>query len=243
MYDDASTLADDASLVGSGLLDSTGVLELISHLEGELGFEFRDDELVGANFESIDRIVTFLSGQRRRGPCRSVTSSPGRRATDQSTALVVGEQRVGYARLCRDAHGLSAFLRHSGVAAGDRVLVLVPNSADTVVTMFATWTMGAITVVVDPASTPARLRAVVDDARPAAVIVAAPLARTITTIFGELGLTPTVVVAGARAGGRRRRGRHGRRGRDRAGGGGPTSTRTRWPRSSTHPVRRVVRRA
>lgn len=67
LYDDASSLADDASLVGSGLLDSTGVLELISHLEGELGFEFRDDELVGANFESIDRIVAFLSGRDAEG--------------------------------------------------------------------------------------------------------------------------------------------------------------------------------
>ena len=63
LYDDASTLADDASLVGSGLLDSTGVLELISHLESAYGLQFRDDELVGANFESIDRIVRFL-GQR-----------------------------------------------------------------------------------------------------------------------------------------------------------------------------------
>ena len=67
LYDDASAVSDDASLVGSGLLDSTGVLELISHLEGELGFQFRDDELVGANFESIDRIVSFLSGRDDEG--------------------------------------------------------------------------------------------------------------------------------------------------------------------------------
>lgn len=48
------------SLLENGVIDSTGVLELIAHLESEYGFRVQDEDLVPENLDSIDGIVQFL---------------------------------------------------------------------------------------------------------------------------------------------------------------------------------------
>ncbi|MGB8862040.1 MAG: acyl carrier protein [Ilumatobacteraceae bacterium] len=61
VFADESTIANDASLLDSGLIDSTGAIELITHVESLVGRTFADDDLVASNFDSIDRIVSFLA--------------------------------------------------------------------------------------------------------------------------------------------------------------------------------------
>jgi acyl carrier protein len=61
---DASRLSDDTLLVTSGIVDSTGVLEIIAFVEAEFGIRVRDDETVPENLESIERIAAFV-GRRR----------------------------------------------------------------------------------------------------------------------------------------------------------------------------------
>lgn len=61
IFTDEAAIADDASLLDSGLIDSTGAMELITHVESTVGRTFADDELVASNFDSIDRIVSFLT--------------------------------------------------------------------------------------------------------------------------------------------------------------------------------------
>jgi acyl carrier protein len=60
LFDDRKILKDDDSLLGSGIIDSTGVLELISFLEKEFSISFEDNELTGENFDSISKIISFL---------------------------------------------------------------------------------------------------------------------------------------------------------------------------------------
>ena len=48
------------SLVGSGTIDSTGILEVITFLEKRFNVTFEDEELVGDNFDTVDRIRSFL---------------------------------------------------------------------------------------------------------------------------------------------------------------------------------------
>jgi acyl carrier protein len=62
---DPSDLGDDVSLINSGLVDSTGMLEVISFLEGEFGIRVAEQETVPANLETIGRIVAFVD--RKRG--------------------------------------------------------------------------------------------------------------------------------------------------------------------------------
>ncbi len=61
LFDEKRTLSDQESLIASGVIDSTGILELISFLETNFKVKFEDQELVAENFDSIDRIKTFLS--------------------------------------------------------------------------------------------------------------------------------------------------------------------------------------
>lgn len=59
--DDATALADGDSLIRSGIIDSTGVLELIAHLEQSLGMQVPPEDMVPANFDSIDTICAYLA--------------------------------------------------------------------------------------------------------------------------------------------------------------------------------------
>lgn len=61
LFDDKATLGDDQSLLGSGVVDSTGILELISFLEDSCKVKFNDSELVADNFDTINRIASFVA--------------------------------------------------------------------------------------------------------------------------------------------------------------------------------------
>ncbi|NLE37587.1 MAG: acyl carrier protein [Pirellulaceae bacterium] len=52
--------SNDDSFLDMGLIDSTGVLELVGHLEREHRIKIEDDELVPENLDSINRIVQFV---------------------------------------------------------------------------------------------------------------------------------------------------------------------------------------
>jgi acyl carrier protein len=56
----------DTSLLDSGLVDSTGIFELVSFLEGEFGIEVADEEIVPEHFESPRLIAAFVDGKRQR---------------------------------------------------------------------------------------------------------------------------------------------------------------------------------
>jgi len=53
--------ARDTDLLDSGLLDSLGVVSLISEIESAFGMELPLDELDVDDFRSIDRIVALLT--------------------------------------------------------------------------------------------------------------------------------------------------------------------------------------
>lgn len=61
---DGSALADSDSLSGRGILDSTGALELVLHLEERYGVIVQDEELHPDNLDSIDRIAAFIERKR-----------------------------------------------------------------------------------------------------------------------------------------------------------------------------------
>ncbi len=63
LFGDSAHVTDDSSLLQRGILDSTSVVEVISFLEAEYAITFDDHELVADNFESIDRIATFVDGK------------------------------------------------------------------------------------------------------------------------------------------------------------------------------------
>lgn len=62
---DPTTISDDASLLDQGIVDSTGVLEVITFLEGEFGIKIDDAEMVPDNLDTIANITAFVA--RKKG--------------------------------------------------------------------------------------------------------------------------------------------------------------------------------
>lgn len=58
------SIRPEDSFLENGILDSTGVLELVHFLEERFGIRVADEELVPDNLDSIDRVVAYL---RRKG--------------------------------------------------------------------------------------------------------------------------------------------------------------------------------
>lgn len=59
--DDETQLSDEESLLDRGIMDSTGVLELVAFLDAEYGVKVADEELLPENLDSVDRIVAFIA--------------------------------------------------------------------------------------------------------------------------------------------------------------------------------------
>jgi acyl carrier protein len=59
-------LTDSDALLESGILDSQGVLDLVSFLEEQFSITIADDELVPENFQTIGRIAAFVETRTTR---------------------------------------------------------------------------------------------------------------------------------------------------------------------------------
>ncbi len=62
----AENLDDTESLLDSGLVDSVGILELVTFIEDHFGVIVTDDDLLGDNFESISSLAVMVCGKRGR---------------------------------------------------------------------------------------------------------------------------------------------------------------------------------
>lgn len=55
-----SSLRDSDSFLEEGIIDSTGVLELVTFIESQFSIHVSDDELVPQNLDSIENLVSFI---------------------------------------------------------------------------------------------------------------------------------------------------------------------------------------
>ncbi|MEI6166045.1 MAG: acyl carrier protein [bacterium] len=73
LYGDAAPLRDNTSFLSGGILDSTGILELVTFLESTYDIEIETQELLPANLDSINNVAQFLSRKLDQGkpgaPC------------------------------------------------------------------------------------------------------------------------------------------------------------------------------
>ena len=56
----SESFRDADSFLDHNLIDSTGVLELVGHLESAYGIHVEDEEIIPDNLDSVDQIVGFL---------------------------------------------------------------------------------------------------------------------------------------------------------------------------------------
>ena len=62
---DAAALGLDDSLLGRGIVDSTGMLEIIFFIEEQLGVKVKDEEMIPDNLDSVSKISAFVASKRR----------------------------------------------------------------------------------------------------------------------------------------------------------------------------------
>lgn len=60
MFGSDEGLGDDTSFLDEGIIDSTGVLELVDFLEDEFEISVNDEELLPENLDSINNITAYL---------------------------------------------------------------------------------------------------------------------------------------------------------------------------------------
>lgn len=53
-------IAPDESLIESGIIDSTGILELVMFLEEKYSIKIEDEELIPENLDTVNNLVKFL---------------------------------------------------------------------------------------------------------------------------------------------------------------------------------------
>lgn len=59
----AGSLRDEESLLEQGLIDSTGVLELVAFIEETYKIKVDDDELVPENLDSVNQIASYIQNK------------------------------------------------------------------------------------------------------------------------------------------------------------------------------------
>jgi acyl carrier protein len=66
---------EDDSFLKKGLIDSTGVLELVAFVEEKYALAVEDEELVPENFDSISRLAEYIRKKTNGGspPCTAIS--------------------------------------------------------------------------------------------------------------------------------------------------------------------------
>ena len=57
-------IGDADSLLDTGIVDSLGILDIVTHLEEKFGVEIGDDDLNPENFDSVDVLSAFVDRKR-----------------------------------------------------------------------------------------------------------------------------------------------------------------------------------
>ena len=71
LFGQETPLSDDDSFLELGIIDSTGVLELVAFLEHQYRIRIADEELVPENLDSINRLLRFLEAKQDGVPANS----------------------------------------------------------------------------------------------------------------------------------------------------------------------------
>ena len=61
--DKSRTIGDDESFLESGIIDSTGVIEVVAWIEENYNFSVDDEDLVPEKFDSVSNLTKYIDGK------------------------------------------------------------------------------------------------------------------------------------------------------------------------------------
>jgi len=111
-------------------------------------------------------------------------------------AIVGKPRRVTYGELAALANRAGNALRELGVSGGDRVLIVLPDSAEFIASFFATAKIGAVAVPVNPYARSADFIHYIENSEPQVAIVHAEALEAFLPASSERPQMPIVVVSG-----------------------------------------------
>lgn len=76
LFGDEEGLNDQTSFLDAGIIDSTGILELVDFLDSEFSIKINDDEILPENLDSINYIINFLEKKRQSSVPKGISSNP-----------------------------------------------------------------------------------------------------------------------------------------------------------------------
>jgi acyl carrier protein len=68
LYGQQRSFSDDDSFMGEGIVDSTGVLQLVEFLEETYGITVEDEELIPENLDSLNNVSAYLARKLNTAP-------------------------------------------------------------------------------------------------------------------------------------------------------------------------------
>lgn len=77
LFGDDGQLRDETSFLESGIVDSTGILELVSFLEERFEIKIEDEELVPENLDSLSNVAIYVEkklGSKSNGLQRDIAN-------------------------------------------------------------------------------------------------------------------------------------------------------------------------
>lgn len=80
-----NSLGDDDSFLETGVVDSTGVMELVAFVQKEFGVTVETQDIVVDNFDSVSKVARYV--RRKTAHSRPAESSPRPRLVAQPTPV------------------------------------------------------------------------------------------------------------------------------------------------------------
>jgi long-chain acyl-CoA synthetase len=114
----------------------------------------------------------------------------------QKTAIIAKEEELTFATLNQRVHALAGHLQAEGIHHGDRVGVLLPNSAAIPLSYYATQKIGAVTVILDARLKGKELQGVLQDADLKLLVVHQQLFSEVEEAFKSMAPVPLWIVSG-----------------------------------------------
>lgn len=106
----------------------------------------------------------------------------------QHTALIFKDRRMSYAELEQLSNAFGTALVNLGVAKGERVALLIPNSPQAIIAQLGAWKAGAIVCPINSLYTPAELESALRDVGAETVVVLTPFYQKVKALQERCGL-------------------------------------------------------
>ncbi len=110
--------------------------------------------------------------------------------------LIAGSERRTFGQVEQESDRLACELQRAGVRRGDRVAVLMDNSAELVVSVFGILKAGAVFVIINPTTKSKKLSYILNDCGVKAIVVHPALAQAIAPVLPETPSLSTVIWTG-----------------------------------------------